>query len=425
MSEVDGTVRTSATLQPWTSMVLIGVGTVTEDVDGGTDVTSITVTGTGGAITIPTDGGMLQMLAAVLPLDATIQTVTWSIIQGTGVGSISSGGLLTAISDGTVTVRATAQDGTGIYDDLIVTFSNQVLDSALLTDILYNFPLLEASGTTVTDDVNSLQGTSTATPTIYGQDFANAGSISIPYATIIPTGDKVSVRVRFKMDVLPSVLTHDVVLLKYAYTPAPWWTIQVSVRASDNKPMFEVANQLAVMYDAIGANDLSVDTWYEIVGICRGNSTKLELYVNGTEVGSATADTFSGTSILDANLPLILGSDWTSPVYPLDGLLSHVVGWDRDITAQEVTYITNQVYPFESTIIPVTSVTVTATGGTAAITVDDGTLQMIATVLPTNATDKTVVWSVVPGTGTASITQTGLLTALTNGTVTVVATPNG
>jgi uncharacterized protein YjdB len=122
---------------------------------------------------------------------------------------------------------------------------------------------------------------------------------------------------------------------------------------------------------------------------------------------------------------MFIGSDWNPPGYPLDGLICHVQVWDRDITAQEVTYITNQVYPFESTIIPVTSVTVTATGGTAAITVDDGTLQMIATVLPVDATDKTVVWSVVPGTGTASITQTGLLTALTNGTVTVVATPNG
>jgi hypothetical protein len=75
--------------------------------------------------------------------------------------------------------------------------------------------------------------------------------------------------------------------------------------------------------------------------------------------------------------------------------------------------------------VPVTSVTVTGTGGATSITVDDGTLQMIATVIPNNATDKSVVWSVVNGTGTASISSTGLLKALTDGTVTVVATPNG
>ena len=49
---------------------------------------------------------------------------------------------------------------------------------------------------------------------------------------------------------------------------------------------------------------------------------------------------------------------------------------------------------------------------------------MSATVLPANAIDKTVTWSVTPGTGTATISSSGLLTAATNGTVTVVATAN-
>jgi uncharacterized protein YjdB len=75
--------------------------------------------------------------------------------------------------------------------------------------------------------------------------------------------------------------------------------------------------------------------------------------------------------------------------------------------------------------IPVTSVTVTGTGGAITITVDNGTLQMIATVLPEDATDKTVVWSVANGTGSASISSTGLLTAITDGTVIVKATANG
>jgi len=75
--------------------------------------------------------------------------------------------------------------------------------------------------------------------------------------------------------------------------------------------------------------------------------------------------------------------------------------------------------------IPVMSVTVVGAGGRTVINTDNGTLQMYANVLPADADDLTVTWSVINGTGTASISATGLLTAITNGTVTVKATSNG
>jgi hypothetical protein len=100
---------------------------VTSTEGGGADilVTGITVSGTGGATTISTNDGTLQMLASVLPVDATDPTVIWSRTNGTGTASISTGGLLTALTNGNVTTRATANDGSGIYDDQIITLSNQ------------------------------------------------------------------------------------------------------------------------------------------------------------------------------------------------------------------------------------------------------------------------------------------------------------
>ena len=77
------------------------------------------------------------------------------------------------------------------------------------------------------------------------------------------------------------------------------------------------------------------------------------------------------------------------------------------------------------TNVPVTAVTVTGEGSVTTITVDNGTLQMYVHIDPHDATDQTVVWSVIPGTGTASINQSGLLTAITNGTVIVKAVANG
>jgi len=57
-------------------------------------VTGITVSGAGGATTISTNNGTLQMSAAILPSNATNQTVTWTVTAGSGTASKSGEGLL-------------------------------------------------------------------------------------------------------------------------------------------------------------------------------------------------------------------------------------------------------------------------------------------------------------------------------------------
>jgi hypothetical protein len=88
-------------------------------------VNSITVQGQGGISTITTSGGTLQMEANVLPANATNNTVSWSVANGTGSATINSSGLLSAIADGTVTVTATANDASGIDGSFVITISNQ------------------------------------------------------------------------------------------------------------------------------------------------------------------------------------------------------------------------------------------------------------------------------------------------------------
>jgi len=73
-------------------------------------------------------------------------------------------------------------------------------------------------------------------------------------------------------------------------------------------------------------------------------------------------------------------------------------------------------------VIHVTGIEVTGAGGSSAITSDDGTLQLNARVIPENATNSSVMWSVAGGTGQASISISGLVTAHTDGKVTAVAT---
>ena len=73
--------------------------------------------------------------------------------------------------------------------------------------------------------------------------------------------------------------------------------------------------------------------------------------------------------------------------------------------------------------IPVASVTVVVQNGAAAtITTIDGTLQLVVTVAPANATNTNVTWSIVTGSEFASVDASGLVTAANNGAVVVRAT---
>ena len=95
------------------------------DTSGLTKVTSIVIQGEGGSAEINTPGGTLQMKANVSPDEASDTSITWSVTNGTGQATITTTGLLQAVSNGTVTVVATANDGSGIKATIEVTLTNQ------------------------------------------------------------------------------------------------------------------------------------------------------------------------------------------------------------------------------------------------------------------------------------------------------------
>jgi hypothetical protein len=102
------------------------------------------------------------MSAAVLPATAS-QTVTWSVTNGTGSATVSTGGLLTAAANGTVTVSAAATDGSGVTGTLVITISGQIPPSA------YAINIGSFAGGTVTASAHSATAgtavTLTVTPT--------------------------------------------------------------------------------------------------------------------------------------------------------------------------------------------------------------------------------------------------------------------
>jgi len=375
----NGTVTARATANDGSGVVGSLVITISGQV---VTVTSITVTGAGGSTLITSDNGTLQLSATVLPADATNKTVTWSIVNGTGQATINSTGLVTAAANGTVTARATANDGSGIVGSLVITISGQVIPVTGIT-------VTGASGaTTITSDNGTLQLTATVLPTdatnktvtwsvVNGTGQATINSTGL--VTAVASGTVTAVATANDGS---GVVGSLVITISGQIIPVASITVTgtggSSVISSDNGTLQLTANVLPA-----DATNKTV-TWSIVNGT--GQST-----INTTGLVTAVA---SGTvtAVATAN----------------DG---------SGVTGTLVITITNQ-------FVPVTSITVTGAGGSSVINTDNGQLQLTATVLPTDATNKTVTWSIVNGTGQATINSTGLVTALANGTVTARATSN-
>lgn len=97
-------------------------------------VTSVTISSSNISVRL---GKTLQMTATVLPVDAADQSLTWSVTNVTGTAVINNAtGLLTPSKIGKVTVKATAQDGSGKYDtqDITIISASTILVDYILVE---------------------------------------------------------------------------------------------------------------------------------------------------------------------------------------------------------------------------------------------------------------------------------------------------
>jgi hypothetical protein len=122
--------------------------TVTTSAGGTVLVTEIAVAGEGGATTIATKGGTLQMHANVSPDNAADTTFTWSV-NNTAIATIDAAGLLKAVTDGKVAVKATAHDASGIVGIDTITISNQILVTGIAVAGKANATTISTKGGTL------------------------------------------------------------------------------------------------------------------------------------------------------------------------------------------------------------------------------------------------------------------------------------
>ena len=434
-------------------------------------VSSITVTGAGGASSV-VQLGTLQMSAAVLPANAADKAVNWSVVPGTGSATINATGLLTGVGVGTVIVIATAHDGSGIAGTKTITVTAPVLVMGIT---------VTGAGNASTVLVNSTLAMSAAilptnaTKQSVTWSVASLGGGASINATGVLTGTGVG-------DVLVKALATDGsgstgTLLITVTNPIA--VTGITVTGAGNVSTVVNGSTLAMAATVLPANATNQSVTWSVATLAGGTATIVPTtgVLTGTGVGTVTVTATSvstgsvkGTKVITVTAaPIavtgitVTGAGNVSTVVNGSTLTMTAAVLPANATDPSVTWSVATLAGGTATIIPATgvltgtgvgTVTVTATAndgslitGTKTITVTAGTsiavtgitvtsagnasyvvsgstLAMSAAVLPLNATDPSVTWSVAPlAGGTATIdATTGVLTGTGVGTVRVTAT---
>ena len=97
-----------------------------------------------------TEGATLQLVATVLPEDATDKTVAWTS-SNSAVATVNANGLVTAVAPGTATITATTQDGTNLTATCAVTVPQPVVVPATfeLSEKAFRIQLTQSRQVTV------------------------------------------------------------------------------------------------------------------------------------------------------------------------------------------------------------------------------------------------------------------------------------
>lgn len=428
-------------------------------------VSSIVVSPSGATVLA---GTPLQMTTTVLPLVAVNSAVTWTTTPGTGTGTISNTGLFTGTTAGTVNVTALAVDGSGISDTVVVTVTpaNIPITGTAITNTVLEMNTLETLSMTATVtptdatdpsiqwSVATLVGGSatidpvtgvlsalspgTVTVTATAKDGSNISSsvtvtIKALVSSITVTSPNSTVEMgsteQFASAVLPLDATNSTLAWSVTngtgsatinqsglLTPVTVGTVTVIATSTDgsNKTSSKVITITTVPVTGV---TISHGNPSDIVYI--GTSLQLTANVapiNATDKSvvwyvsdSSGALGYTGTASIDSN-----------------GLLTATSAGTLGVVVQSLTNPSaKQSREFTASVLQVPVIGITLVKPTSVVLVNS-TLQYNATISPTNATNKNVVWSITDASGNptalATIDNQGLITGVAEGTVLVTAT---
>lgn len=314
---------------------------------------------------IDENNGTVMIQAVVLPEEATNKNLVWSVEYVDGRANVSSDGMVTGVVDGTVTITAAAADGSWMEDNCTVTISGQIVSQHEINLIRNGyFDMVNDAGVPLEWNVN------------------DGGVVNDEGVFVVdPTEGADIWSSRLQQTNGWGLNTTD----SYTLSFVSW------ADAADTLNLdFEDARS-EVDYNRYGTSGHALAV---------GGESEWE-FQSALEPTKYVFDVVFDELVEGANEQFQFMLGHHDPVLYIDSVeLINDADWAL-ITDYDPTE------------------TVTISGGETVEV--DGTLQLSAETLPATATLPGVRWSVVDGTGSATIDATGLLTGVTEGVVTVMA----
>ena len=303
-------------------------------------------------------GNTLQLTATVSPSTTSNPSVTWSS-SNTSVATVSSSGVVTAKSTGNAVITAKTADGSNLSASCNVTVKQ------LATSISLN----KTSETLYMG--NTLQLTATVYPNSTSDKSVSWSSDNSAVATVSSDG---------------------------LVTPISTGTATITVRTEDG------SNLTAQCIVTVKQYATSISLSETDVTICTGNTLQLTATVLPTTTSNPSVTwSSSNTSVATvSSTGLVTAKSTGTAVITAKTADGTNLSASCNVTVKRLA----------------TSISLNKTSATLYL---DQTVQLTATVSPSNATDQSVIWSSSDN-SIATVTSTGLVTAIAPGNAVITAT---
>lgn len=378
-----------------------------------------------------------RLRATILPETATDKTVKWSS-SAPGIVSVDGEGNVLALALGEATVSCTAQDGSGVTAQCKVTVTTTAADGVIIT----------AQGSTILKATESVQLTATvlpetttdktvtwssSNPNVAEVNFSGlVTAISVGEATVTAT-NSAGQTAEIVIKVIPTPV-ESIVLNRTSASLKVKETLNLTARVIP-----ETATDKTVVWTSADESIATVTQTGLVTAMSEGNTVIKATAQDGSEVSAQCTLSVTATSVsnitLTANGPTTLKASETvqliARVYPETATDKSII-WSSDkpeiadvnenglvtafsvgeavITATSSNGLTAQLtVTVEPT--PVSSISLNRTSVTMRVTNE---LQLVATVMPSTATDKRLTWT-SSRPSSVSVDENGKVTALLEG----------
>ena len=386
-------------------------------------------------------GKTANLSVTIAPSNATTKTLSWNS-SNTSVATLSntsdSGCTVTGVSEGTSVIRASATDGSGVYGECTVTVQeNTAIDTwTLVTDdsSLQEGDLLVLAsrneGKTAGDISSSIMGALAST---FSNNNANISELNED--TVIFTlggsdgawtlsnasNQKIGTTAAKSVGWDSGTTTWDISISSGDATIS-------STDSSCGRFLYNVNSPRFTTYTSSTSSTMLLPQLYKGTSTSPVYPTSIE--ISGTSTIAASEMTQLSVSFAPASTNqktlVWTSSDETVATVGNDGTVTGVASGTAVITAKAKESASDSQYTitdtFTITVTPIASVTLNKSELNLTV---DGYENLTATVLPSNAPNKNVTWSVINANPSGCVTvNNGVVSAVAAGTATVKVVSN-